>query len=255
MRILPTAAMYSELKVASRASTTTIAASTSKSSTSSAVSSWSCRPPVSRLMSGSGAAGMPPGAARAGGLSGAPCCAASPRLRNGSLRANLNAMRFSLVFLAQELALASDDGEVDELRPGVVLRRITHVEAADVDVPHPLDSADEPCAGQLLASALEPLDKDLGHDEALDRTEIEIGVARLGREPLVLLDDRHRRPPWERHDLGDRDAHAVAAERVGQRLAADERDVVERRRAAAPLHLPDKFRARGVLADHHHGVG
>src|SRR5207237_307031 len=144
----------------------------------------------SRRRSRPGDAGRPQEAARAGGLSGAYCCAASPRLRNGSLRANLNAMRFSLVFLAQELALASDDGEVDELRTGVVLRRITHVEAADVDVLHPLDRANEPFAGQIPASALEPLDEDLGHDEALDRAEIEIGVARLGREPLVLLDDR-----------------------------------------------------------------
>src|SRR2546425_3832109 len=108
--------------------------------------------------------------------------------------------------------------------------------AADVDVLHALDRVNEGFAGQIPASALEPLGEDPGHDEALDRTEIEIGVARLGREPLVLLDNRHRGPPWERHDLGDRDANAVAAECVGQRLAADERDVVERRRAAAFLH-------------------
>src|SRR5262245_49270942 len=56
---------------------------------------------------------------------------AAPREPKGSL--NVIAMGG---LLSQELAVAGDDGQVDELRPGVVGRRIADEEAADVDVLH-----------------------------------------------------------------------------------------------------------------------
>ena len=102
---------------------------------------------------------------------------------------------------------------------------------------------DELLARNLLAGAPEPFDEHLGYQEALHGAEIEVGVAVLLGQALVLLHDRHCAPPRKRDHLGYRDAGSVAAQSVGERLAAHEGDVVERGNAAGLLHLPDELRA------------
>src|SRR5476649_234834 len=156
--------------------------------------------------------------------------------------------------LAQEIAFAGNDGEIDELRARVVLRRIADIEATQVDVVHSLHRIDETFAREISARPPQPLDSDLCHKESLHSTEVVVGKAGLLGLLLVLLYDGDGRAPWERHYLGNPDADAFLAKRVSERLAADERDVVELRATARFLHLPDELRAGCVLADHDHRI-
>src|SRR5262245_27789612 len=98
-------------------------------------SCWAdCSPPIS---------GRPPAAPDFFALAGVGPTETAPSrlsLPNGSLNGSFVAMVFPL---SQELAVAADDRQVDELRAGVVGRRIADEEAAEVDVAHLLHLRDE----------------------------------------------------------------------------------------------------------------
>src|SRR6188508_3259423 len=180
-----------------RASNHTTAASTRRKNTSAPVRIWSCRPLESLPSSGS--------------------------LPESSLDSSLVAMMSlaEVTELTQELAVARDDRQVDELRARVILGRIGDVEAAQIDV-HLFHGVDELFAIQVAAGALQAFDQHLCAEEAFQRAEIDVLQAGLLGRGLVLLDHRHRGTPGERHHLGNGHADAVLAKGFGQRLAADE---------------------------------
>src|SRR6185503_1036310 len=196
-----------------RASNQTTAASTRRKNTSAPVRIWSCRPLDSLPSSGS--------------------------FPESSLDSSLVAMMSlaEVTELSQELAVARDDRQIDELRARVVLGGIGDVEAAEIDI-HLFHGVDEFFAVEVAPGALQALDQHLRAEEAFQRAEIDLLQAGLLCRDLVLLDHRHRGAPGEGHHLRNGHAHAVLAERVGQRLAADEGHVVERGTAAELLHLP-----------------
>src|SRR5436853_5341286 len=101
------------------------------------------------------------------------------------------------ISLAQELAVAPDDRQVDELRAGVVLRRIADVEAAEVHVLHFFERVDQAFARRIAARPAQRLDHHLGVQEAFHGAEVVVGVARLLGELLVFLDYGYRRTPRE----------------------------------------------------------
>src|SRR5258706_2875016 len=101
---------------------------------------------------------------------GFACSCERPLLANGSLsEPSFKAMVFPL---SEKLAFAADDRQVDELRPGVVGRRIADEEAAQIDVLHLLHRADERLARQVLARPPQPFDEYLRGEETLDRAEV-----------------------------------------------------------------------------------
>src|SRR6185436_16170774 len=198
-------------KVPWRVSVTTTIAATTRMKAIRPPRICSCRPVRRWPMSGRPPADFAAGAPAAGFAFGAE----PPDLPNGSL--SLSAMVFPL---SQELAVAADDRQVDELGARMVGRRIADEEPAQVDVAHFLHLADEGFARQVLARTLEPFDEHLGDQESLDRAEVVVLEARFLRQLLVLLHHRHGGAPGIRHDLRDGHADAVLAERVRQRLAA-----------------------------------
>ena len=156
--------------------------------------------------------------------------------------------------LFQELAAAADDREVDELRAVVVVRPEGDSEVAEIHVRHRLERGDQALARQIPARPPEAFRERLGDDETLEAREVVVLDAGGAEHLLVLLDDEGRRTPRKRDHLRDGDADPVLAEGIGERLAADERHVVELRAAAGPLHLADELRDRGVCGHHHHRV-
>src|SRR5947208_3225449 len=74
----------------------------------------------------------------------------------------------SMVYpLAQELAVAPDDRQVDEPRAGMVFRRVADVEPAEVHVLHLFECVDEAFARRVVPRPAQPLDHHLGVEEAL----------------------------------------------------------------------------------------
>src|ERR1051325_5349860 len=207
-----------------------------------ATSDLSLRPPADCTVSAAPA-----------GLASARAAAAPSRARNGILK---NSSRFPMALpLAQELAVAADDRQVDEFRTGMVFLRVADVKTSDVDVVHALQGVYQPFARRILARALQAFDHHLRGDEAFHRAEVEVGESVFGSELLVFPDHRYGAAPRKWHDLRNRHAAAFGAERIGERLAANEGHVVERRPAARFLHLPYEFRARGIRAHHDDRVG
>src|SRR4051812_37920293 len=108
----------------------------SSSTTRIEVSTCSCWPMRSLPISGSAFA-FPSDAACAGAAAPRPGSFSAPILIAIFFLPILACVSLSwCVWLAQELAVARDDGQVHELRPGVVLRRIADEKAAEVDVLH-----------------------------------------------------------------------------------------------------------------------
>src|SRR5687768_13597757 len=126
---------------------------------SAAVRIWSCRPTERDPMSGSGRLDFSPGAPPDARAFATPDFA-PPLLRKGSLSARgicppliRIGSRFLPAALSQELAVAGNDRQVDELRPGVVLRRVSDEKAAEIDVVHPLQGVDQALAREIPARA------------------------------------------------------------------------------------------------------
>src|SRR5260221_5785931 len=72
---------------------------------------------------------------------------------------------------AQQLAVRHDDGEVHAAPAQAHLRRVVHVDAAEVMLAHRGERLEELLARRLGPGALERFHGDLGGDEALERGE------------------------------------------------------------------------------------
>src|SRR6266853_3150776 len=157
--------------------------------------------------------------------------------------------------LLYEFSGVADHRQVDEFRAAVVVRCEADDKVAEIDAVHAFQRRDQLFAGQVLPGALESLDHHLADDVPLEAGEVEVSNAGISQYLLVFLHDWNARAPGKRHDLRNRDPVAFVLERVGERLAADERDVVELGRAPGVFHLPDEFGDRSVGRDHDHSVG
>src|SRR6266567_4412573 len=158
--------------------------------------------------------------------------------------------------LLKELAAAADHRQVDIFRAAVVGRREADHEFAEIYVVHAFKRRDQLFAGQVLACALQALHHYLSDDESLQARKIEVRVARLRHDLLVLLHDADAaRGPGEGHDLRNRDSVAFVLQGIGERLAADEGHIVELSDAPRFFHLPHELCDRGVSRDHDHAAG
>src|SRR6266581_6783065 len=104
--------------------------------------------------------------------------------------------------LSKKLPAAADHRQVDIFRAAVIGRREADHKFAEVDVVHAFQRRDQLFAGQVLARASQALHYHLADDESLQARKIEIRVARLRHDLLVLLHDTDAaRAPGEGHDL------------------------------------------------------
>src|SRR5215831_13910284 len=146
--------------------------------------------------------------------------------------------------LAQEALVLPDDGQLDEPRSAVVVRRKADRKPADVVIADLLHRADEFLAREIVAGAAQALDEHLGRDEALEARERVVLLSSGGlQELLVLLHDPRGEIPGERHDLRDADAASCGTGFMRERLASYERDVQELRVAARRARFLDEGRA------------
>ncbi len=109
--------------------------------------------------------------------------------------------------------------------------------------------------GEHWAGSPQPLEEKGPVDVALERDEVRLLPGRVAGQRCLVVEHRRRAGGGQRHHLGDHDAFRQPRvdlhQLLGERLAADERDVGEEHLWPLGLHLLDEAR-RGAVGGHHH---